>query len=540
MSDKYSIYWGDTHHNTYMHYIQDPSLEDVIGFASTYLDFYTGAYYTPIFRNIPVLDQYSGMVEEMKDGHLSEKNDFGNWRGVNLEGTKDPEKMALEWNEFQEVTAKFNRPGEFVAFPGYEWQGNGRWGDHNVVYLSEGYNICMKETIAELYEFLKSKDAIAIPHHTGYQVGLRAPVWSACNENISPFAEIYSVHGSSETDEEWVGLRHNAHMGPGFSGGTYQDALNQELHIGAICSTDNWTNMPAKWNSGFAACLAKDLSRESLWDAFKARRVYGVTGDRIKLDYTLNDHDMGSIIDFTPEREIKVKVIGSDAIDRIEILRNGQVIATHCHQGTWTIPDPGTKSKYKMRIEIGWGSRPGEIPMPDQEWTGNISLIDGQFINWEPCWISRGHKVPLLDGSNARFEMLTSQEFVSSPYQNATVFEFNSYGKAELSMRLNSLEFTDNIHNMAEKNRLLWYKDECIKLVEKTTGIKPDVPNRDDVYYHHANKAKIHKLIPETGYTATFAITDDEPLTGETNYRVRIEQRNGQRAWSSPIWVKQK
>ena len=24
---------------------------------------------------------------------------------------------------------------------------------------------------------------------------------------------------------------------------------------------------------------------------------------------------------------------------------------------------------------------------------------------------------------------------------------------------------------------------------------------------------------------------------GEVHYRVRVEQRNGQRAWSSPIWV---
>jgi hypothetical protein len=50
--------------------------------------------------------------------------------------------------------------------------------------------------------------------------------------------------------------------------------------------------------------------------------------------------------------------------------------------------------------------------------------------------------------------------------------------------------------------------------------------------------SKIHRVIPEAGYSARLNIEDDMPLKGETNYRIRVEQRNGQRAWSSPIWVK--
>lgn len=51
-------------------------------------------------------------------------------------------------------------------------------------------------------------------------------------------------------------------------------------------------------------------------------------------------------------------------------------------------------------------------------------------------------------------------------------------------------------------------------------------------------KAKVHRAIPEAGYVAGMEWEDDEPLEGETHYRVRVEQRNGQRAWSSPIWVR--
>ena len=90
----------------------------------------------------------------------------------------------------------------------------------------------------------------------------------------------------------------------------------------------------------------------------------------------------------------------------------------------------------------------------------------------------------------------------------------------------------------AAASRLLWYRRECIDHVRAATGLEPADAGRGDVYYHNACKAKIHRAIPEAGYTARLEITDDEPLAAETHYRVRVEQRNGQRAWSSPIWVR--
>jgi hypothetical protein len=53
-----------------------------------------------------------------------------------------------------------------------------------------------------------------------------------------------------------------------------------------------------------------------------------------------------------------------------------------------------------------------------------------------------------------------------------------------------------------------------------------------------AYKAKLHRAVPEAGFTAEYGLEDDEPFDGEIHYRVRVEQRNGQRAWSSPIWVR--
>lgn len=538
MNEGYSLYWGDTHHNTYQHYVQDPPLDEVLAWASTYLDFYTGAYYTPAYAAAPFTGE-APTAPAAAGGHLSEAVQASDtWRGVHLEALKENKAMAREWAELQEVTAAWNRPGAFVAFPGYEWQGNGRWGDHNVVYRREGQPIHAVDTLPALYDCLRAHDAIAIPHHTGYYVGQRAPRWAACDDALSPFAEIYSIHGCSETDEEWIGLRHNSHMGPGVGGGTYQEALDRGLHLGAICSTDNWTNMPGHWGQGLMACLADDLTRESLWEAFLARRVYGVSGDRIQLEFTCNGAPMGTVLPYARRRKIRVRVRGSDAIDRIELLQDGRVVATHNHQGTWDLPPDGTRTQFKLRVEAGWGPRPGEIPMPDHHWEGSLSVVGGRMVGWEPCWVTRDQGVPHLDGGSARFAMVSRQGYVSRPFQGATLFEFEADPSAELVLRVNGLEARGTVRTFATHSRLLWYRDDCVRLVHETTGITPQTARRGDVYYQMAPKAKIHRAIPEAGYVASLDTVDDGPLDRETHYRVRVEQRNGQRAWSSPIWVR--
>jgi len=539
MNGKFSLFWGDMHHNSYQHYVQDPPLADVLAFASTYLDFYTGAYYTPAFDFVPLKPGAAGCGGGLEGGHLSEASATQlQWHGVHLEEIKDVDAMAREWAEVQVATATWNRPGTFVAFPGYEWQGNARWGDLNVIYKAEGYPIHAVATLPELYNCLRGLDAIAIPHHTGYYVGQRAPVWAACDEHISPFTEIFSIHGCSETDEEWIGLRSNSHMGPGVGGGTYQEALNRGLHLGAVCSTDNWTNMPGHWGQGVAACWAKDLSREGLWDAFLSRRVYGVTGDRIRLEFTCNGAPMGSILDNSPRRELHVAVRGSDALDRVEILRDGRVIATYCHQGTWDVPRGGARARFKLRVEAGWGPRLGDIPMPDHHWEGVLSVAGGRMLGWEPCWVTRGQGVPRLDRDTAHFTMISRQEYVGRESQGATLFEFEADPEAELVLRLNGMEVRDKVRAFAACSRVLWYRDACIERVRTATGVEPQNAKRGDVYYQMANKAKVHRAIPESGYTTVVTLTDDAPIERETHYRVRVEQRNGQRAWSSPIWVK--
>ncbi|MHC4714036.1 MAG: DUF3604 domain-containing protein, partial [Planctomycetota bacterium] len=317
----------------------------------------------------------------------------------------------------------------------------------------------------------------------------------------------------------------------------YQNALDLGLHVGAVASTDGWSRMPARYADGLMAALAAELTREALWEAFKSRRVYGVTGDRIILDYTINGRPMGSIITADGKRSVTVNVTGSDAIDRIEILRNGCAIATHCHQGTWEQPTPGHRSRFKIRLEAGWGPNPLEVQLGDHQWKGAIEIDGGRILSAEPCWVSPGQGLPEIAGERATFEILSTQEDATGRHQNSNVFEFEADPAGMLRVSLNGLEKAGRVADFAKQSRVMWFRDECVGFLSEHAGIPPGSPERDDVYYHVAYKAKIHRAVPEVAYTASFEFEDDEPLEGEANYRVRVEQRNGQRAWSSPIWV---
>lgn len=521
MSD-YHIYWGEAHDNTYQFPEQNASFEEVCRRAATHLDFYAAAYYTSCadaFRT---------------GGHPAEGK-----RGPDLilEHWKSPERLRREWDEVQQVCAAQNAPGRFVTFPGYEWQGDGSGGDHNIFFRREGHPVFRVDALAELYDRLRGIQAVAIPHHTAYRPGRRGRDWSVFDERISPWCEICSIHGCSETDEERIGLRQNPHMGPGMSAGTYRTALRMGLHLGAACSTDNWGDMPGHYGHGLMACLAPELTRDSLWEAFMARRVYGVTGDRIELDFTVNGTPMGSILPPAGERRIRVQVRGSDAIDRIELLRNERVIATHCHQGTWEAPSSGSPAKWKLRVEAGWGPAADEIALPPRRWRGELTVEGGQMLGVEPSWISPGQGQPVVRGNTVRFEMVSSGDTVGGRHQNAEVFEFTAEPLAELRLRLNGCERRGKVAEFARRSDVIWYRDECVQMLAEHADLPPGSPERGDVYHHMAYKAKVHRAMPERAYTAGLAVEDAEPFEREVYYRVRVEQRNGGRAWSSPIWV---
>ena len=129
------------------------------------------------------------------------------------------------------------------------------------------------------------------------------------------------------------------------------------------------------------------------------------------------------------------------------------------------------------------------------------------------------------------------QDAADRDVRNALVLEFEADAGAALHLHANALALDDTVQGVAAASHLLWDRDGCVEFLRQVAGVTPEQAAHTDAYYSFANKMKVHRAMPEAAYTAALSFVDDEPLAGETHYRVRVEQRNGQRAWSSPIWV---
>lgn len=94
---------------------------------------------------------------------------------------------------------------------GYEWQGSGLDGDHNVFFLHNNGKQEHPMRYQDLAAAYEGQEVIGIPHHLAYQPGSRGKNWDTHNETFSPIAEIYSSHGSSENDDGPLSMdRHDA------------------------------------------------------------------------------------------------------------------------------------------------------------------------------------------------------------------------------------------------------------------------------------------------------------------------------------------
>jgi hypothetical protein len=245
------------------------------------------------------------------------------------------------WELIRQKTDSYYRPGEFVTFLGYEWT-NWTYGHQHVLFLNskEGEVFSFRDpksaTPNKLWEALRGKEAITIPHHVG---GGPIPYdWNYYNADFQPLTEICSVHGNNEAMGSFRGIYSpkEKHF--------VQDALARGYKLGIIASGDSHNGHPGRkgegaLTGGLLGIYAKALNRESIWKAFKERSVYATSGSRIILSFHINGHPMGKVVylkDESEARDISGEVIGNDEMREVVIIKNGFTLHT--------IPGQGIKS----------------------------------------------------------------------------------------------------------------------------------------------------------------------------------------------------
>jgi hypothetical protein len=450
-------------------------------------------------------------------------------------------EFAERWEVVKRLAREYDDPGSFVTFPAYEWTSDrSTWGDHNVFFNEHDPPLDLSMDLPDLIANMKPRSALVIPHHTGYNVGNRGKDWACHDEEVSPFMEVYSKHGSSEGCQTPNAMMRNGQMSPRTSGGTLADGLARGYRLGIIASGDNAEGFGGMWGQGHAAVLTDELSRDGLWRAFRKRRVYGVTGDRIKLDYRLNGASMGDEIQVDGPVQIGVGVVCTRALDRIEIIRDGRVVYTHCHNGSWQRPVSGNV-RVKIPIECGWGpSAKNGFAVDEHIWRGTLKVSAGRIVSTEGCYTTHGQFVEQPSDRELVFQLRSIDRpgpGLGWQGQQSIVVEVEAPADAPVVLEVNGLRDEFTLSDAMQGGNLTVFDAEARALVRDQFGIDPETFENRATFYNNSWKMKRHTATPQVGFIASFEWEDADVTPGRHWYYVRVSQLSGQMAWSSPIWV---
>jgi hypothetical protein len=254
------------------------------------------------------------------------------------------------WKKLNELTAEFDKPGQFVCLPGYEWSGNtGMGGDRNIFYRHEGRPLRRSShilvegqtstdaiyTADKLFEALAGEDAVVIAHVGGRYADLKY----AHDGRLERSVEVHSSWGTFE----WL----------------LHDAFEKGFRVGVVCHSDDHKGRPGATRpgastfgaiGGLSCYFMPELTRDALFAALRQRKHYGTTGTRIFVDLKgAFDREVTGFSDdpnLGPAQEIAVRearlgdiirtggaamklsaeVIGTAPVERVDVLHGTQVV----------------------------------------------------------------------------------------------------------------------------------------------------------------------------------------------------------------------
>jgi hypothetical protein len=430
------------------------------------------------------------------------------------------------WRQLNELTKSFDMPGRFVCFPGYEWSANTAvGGDRNVIYRNEGETIhrsshAQIETPADmtdesadahdarmLFEKLRGKDCVVMAH-----VGGRYADIKLAHDPMETAVEVHSAWGTFE----WI----------------LQDALRQGYRMGVVANSDGHKGRPGACYpgasffgsyGGLTCYLADRLDRDAIFESMRRRRHYATTGNRSYISIIGRPGKRAHVFERDPAH-------GASRHESSEILEMGDIARVHQDAIEFEIEIIGTAPIEKVEIYDGLdlleAVRPYELHNAESRlrliyegaecrgrarattWDGRLTIEGNSIVkssminNWN---IDRG--IQSVDGHELTWKAVTTGNFgaidlwLETPSEGYLAFE-----TAHVSGRV-------AVADLCARPRVF-----------DAGGLGRNV--------------QLQRL-PETMTTRHVVLRRQIFIhdRADTRLFIRLQQEDGHRAWTSPIYM---
>lgn len=423
----------------------------------------------------------------------------------------------FEWKQMQDAVKRYSDPGRFVAFLGYEWSAQRTSGGHHNVFFRSptGSRVAVSKawSLSRLYQGLRTiynpRDVLIIPH--AHQAG----DWRRNDPDMERLVEIMSMHGTFE----WFG---NYYLKRGHEVGFLAGSDDHRTRPGLSGTMATGTLMQF---GGLVGVRAGDKTAPSIFDALRARSTYAVSGaDRILLDVRLNGTPSGQRTAHTRERRITARISGTSSIDRADVIKNGDVIFTRRFASAPLAPKVRTQISFESSSEPSFRDN----PRGHRTWQGSLEVKQAKLAGFQIMHFeNRLGEYARLDPSNPnRIQFSTATrgraDIIELDLEGAsasTRIEFQLSASTEIGV---SPPFVRPMNAFPATTLSVAFSELADSLIVKSLG--PD-------------SLSVQLVDPAAPKDRELEFVDRTATLPGDYYYVRISQRNGSRAWSSPAWA---
>ena len=238
------------------------------------------------------------------------------------------------WSQSQDVSDSFNVPGKFTTFYGFEWTPDL---DHYVVLYNDRsgrvFDHVRYPDYPSLFRALDSQNVpvLTIPH-VSWPFRNHVIWHDSVSARYRRIGEIYSLWNSRhlvqpDDDPQLFELSPD-------DAWSYQHAWKRGFRIGVVGASDNHLGHPGanshsvyvRHSGGLAVAVAKTNDRKEIWSSMLNRTVYATTGTHIYLDFSADDHAMGSEYTAASSPRFEARIAGTNQLASVELIKlaNGE------------------------------------------------------------------------------------------------------------------------------------------------------------------------------------------------------------------------